>query len=167
MRKSQIVLISIVVFAVLEVALIMGVASQIGIGWTIALLLGTAALGTWLWRREGGRAFEKLAGLREHPEEATTRLSDASLVMVGGVLLLLPGFLTDLLGLACLIPASRPMVRRGVAAALAPATRKLRDQIDLTQAQLRPDTVIRGETVDDRVPPRANDDVIIRGEVEK
>jgi UPF0716 protein FxsA len=42
----------------------------------------------------------------------TRELTDAALVLVGGVLLMLPGFATDLIGLFCLLPFTRPLARR-------------------------------------------------------
>jgi UPF0716 protein FxsA len=89
---------------------------------------------------------------------------------VGGLLLMLPGFVTDVLGILCLVPATRPLARRGVQAVLNAATRRYRDQADLLETKLRPDTVVRGETIDPGPDatrrPRPDDPTVIRGEIE-
>jgi UPF0716 protein FxsA len=82
----------------------------------------------------------------------TGRLADAALVLVGGILLMLPGFLTDLLGLVMILPFTRPLIRRLLAFVLA------RRVAGTGSGPL----VIRGETVD---TPRS-DPTVISGEIE-
>lgn len=98
----------------LEVWVLIQVGQVIG-GWpTVGLLLVAALLGAWLIRREGRRVWravnESLAAGRIPDRE----LGDAALVLTGGMLLITPGFVTDLAGLACVLPVTRPLVR-GVA----------------------------------------------------
>ena len=87
------------------------VAMWIGLAWTILATLATSALGLVLLARQGTRA---LADLRER---ARTRrapgaeLGNAGLVAAGGLLMVLPGFLGDLVGLLCLLPGTRSLVR--------------------------------------------------------
>ena len=97
--------------ALAEIAVFVLVAGQIGVAWTILLALATSALGAVLLARQGTRALTDLrerAQLRQDPGRA---LGDAGLVAVGGVLMLLPGFLGDLLGLLCLLPFTRALPR--------------------------------------------------------
>ena len=97
--------------ALAEVAVLVLVASQIGVGWTILLTLATSALGAALLARQGTRALADLrdrAQTRQHPGRA---LGDAGLVALGGVLMVLPGFIGDLLGLLCLLPFTRALPR--------------------------------------------------------
>ena len=173
MRRGVLVLVLVGVLAVAEIALIVVAAQRLGIGWTLLALLGTAALGGYLWRREGSRAWASLTEAQADPEEVGKRVTDTALVFIGGLLLLLPGFLSDVLGLICLIPFTRPLARRGVQAVLGSMTRNYRTQVTLIDMQLRPETVVRGETVDDQTPPTrtrrpdgGDDAVIIRGEIE-
>jgi UPF0716 protein FxsA len=78
----------------------------------------------------------------------TGHLADAALVLVGGVLLMVPGFFTDVVGILFLLPATRPAVRKFLGYVLAKQAGKLGVRVPRTV----PDgTVIRGETVDD--PP--------------
>ena len=81
--------------------------------WTILLLVADGVCGAWLVKREGGRAWrrcsEALGARRAMP---ATELADAALVLVGGTLLLTPGFVTDVFGLFCVLPFTRPLARR-------------------------------------------------------
>jgi UPF0716 protein FxsA len=101
--------------ALAEIAVLVLVAGWIGVGWTILLTLATSALGAALLARQGTRALADLrdrAQTRQHPGRA---LGDAGLVALGGVLMLLPGFLGDVLGLLCLLPFTRALPRTLIA----------------------------------------------------
>lgn len=172
MRASTWVWLVVGVLVAAELAVLWWVITRIGLLWTVVALVVIAALGAYLWRREGSRAWSSLADAQAHPDQVGSRLSDAALVFVGGLLLLLPGFLSDLVGLVFLLPVTRPLARRGLQAVLATAGRPWRDRVDLLDVRIRPDTVIRGETVD---PPKApgggptngpDDPTIIAGEIE-
>jgi UPF0716 protein FxsA len=100
--------------ALAEVAVFILVAQWIGVGATVLAALATSVLGWVLLARQGTKA---LAELRENARlrRATGRgLGDAGLVAVGGLLMVLPGFIGDAIGLLCLLPATRPMVRRAL-----------------------------------------------------
>ena len=99
-------------WALAEVVVLVLVASWIGVGWTVLATLATTALGWVLLARQGTRA---LAELRERARERRApgrALGDAGLIAVGGVLMVLPGFLGDTVGLLCLLPPTRFLVRR-------------------------------------------------------
>ena len=97
--------------ALAEVVVYVLVASQIGLGWTILATLATSALGGALLSRQGTKALTELR-LRAQEHRAPGRaLGDAGLVALGGLLMLLPGFLGDLLGLLCLLPGTRALPR--------------------------------------------------------
>jgi UPF0716 protein FxsA len=101
-----------------EVVVYVLVAAQIGIGWTILLTLATTALGCSLLARQGTRALVELR------ERARTRhlggraLGNAGLGAAGALLVVLPGFLGDVVGLACLVPGVRALPRALAARAL-------------------------------------------------
>ncbi|SDL80921.1 UPF0716 protein FxsA [Geodermatophilus siccatus] len=114
-------------WALAEVVVLVLVASWIGVGWTVLATLATTALGWVLLARQGTRA---LAELRERARERRApgrALGDAGLIAVGGLLMVLPGFLGDVVGLLCLLPPTRFLVRgllgRTVAARLPVALR--------------------------------------------
>ena len=137
---------------ILEVWTLVTVGGWLGLGPTLGLLVLGGAVGAWLTQREGRRAWQALVDAFGGGKLPTGRLADAALVLVGGILLMLPGFLTDVLGLLMLLPVTRPLVRRLLAFILARnAARAPSDPL-----------VIRGETVDS--PPSGP--VVIWGEVE-
>ncbi|RBQ18833.1 FxsA family protein [Spongiactinospora rosea] len=97
---------------VLEVLVLIQAGQVIG-GWaTAGLLLAGAAVGTWLVRREGRRVWRALQESLSGGQMPERELSDAAIVVAGGTLLLLPGFISDVVGLACVLPPTRPLVRR-------------------------------------------------------
>ncbi len=94
-----------------EIFVLVQVGQVIGAWWTILLLLLDSLVGLWLVRREGTRAWD---GLREAVGSGRVpgrELADAALVLVGATLLLTPGFLTDALGVFCVLPFTRPLAR--------------------------------------------------------
>ncbi|RBY81387.1 FxsA family protein [Blastococcus sp. TF02-09] len=99
--------------ALAEVVVFVLVAARIGAGLTVLLALATSALGWALLARQGTKA---LADLRESARTrrrtgAGRELGDAGLVAAGGLLMVLPGFISDVLGLLCLLPGTRSLVR--------------------------------------------------------
>ncbi|NUR88677.1 MAG: FxsA family protein [Nonomuraea sp.] len=97
---------------VLEIVLIILVGSAIG-GWaTVGLLAAGSLLGAWLVRREGRNAWRALQESVQGGRLPERGLADGGVVLAGGVLLMVPGFLTDLVGLACVLPVTRPLMRR-------------------------------------------------------
>ncbi|MER5623239.1 FxsA family protein [Streptosporangium sp. NPDC002544] len=100
------------VVPVLEVLVLIQVGQVIG-GWTtLALLLAGGLLGSWIVRREGRRAWRNLQSALQSGRMPDRELAGGGLILVGGTLLLIPGFLSDVLGILCLLPFTRPMVRR-------------------------------------------------------
>lgn len=94
-----------------ELALFVLVASWVGVGWTILASLVTSALGLALLARQGTRALTDLRDRARSRQPAGRELGDAGLVAIGGLLMVLPGFLGDLVGLCCLLPGTRGLVR--------------------------------------------------------
>ena len=113
--------------ALAEVVVFVLVASWIGIGWTVLATLATSALGWVLLARQGTKALGELRQRAEEHRAPGRALGDAGLVALGGLLMVLPGFIGDLLGLLCLLPVTRPLPRaliaRGVASRLPDAMR--------------------------------------------
>ncbi|HET8598928.1 MAG TPA: FxsA family protein [Segeticoccus sp.] len=101
-----------------EIVVIIVVWQAIGGWWTILLLLFWSLVGAVLVRREGSRTW---AALREAVRTGTMpakELADAALVLVGGTVLLVPGFITDAVGLFLILPFTRPLTRHWLQAAV-------------------------------------------------
>lgn len=102
---------ALLVVPLVEIFLIVFVGQQIGAWWTFGLLLAMCVLGAWLVRREGGRTWRALQTAVRAGQPPAKELTDAALVLVGGTMLLTPGFLTDLVGLFLVLPFTRPLTR--------------------------------------------------------
>jgi UPF0716 protein FxsA len=97
--------------ALAEVVVYVLAVSWVGLGWTLLATVATSALGGLLLARQGRAALGELR-LRAQEHRAPGRaLGDAGLVALGGVLMVLPGFIGDLLGLLCLLPFTRALPR--------------------------------------------------------
>ena len=97
---------------VVEIYVIIQVGQQIGALATVALLIVESALGAWLVRREGRRAWQALRSAIGTGRLPGGELADAALILVGGTLLLTPGFVTDIAGFLLILPLTRPLARR-------------------------------------------------------
>jgi UPF0716 protein FxsA len=100
-----------IVVPIAELALLIQVGQLIGVWWTIALLLADAVLGSMLLRsqsRAAWRRFNEALGAGRIPHREVV---DGVLVIFGGVLLLTPGFITDIFGLLFLFPPTRVLLR--------------------------------------------------------
>jgi UPF0716 protein FxsA len=104
-----------IVVPLVELYVIIQVGQAIGVLPTIGLLLLDSIIGAALLRSQGRAAWERfqraLAGGRPPAREA----ADGALVILGGALLLSPGFVTDLFGLLLLLPPTRALIRRALA----------------------------------------------------
>ena len=97
---------AIEIFAFIEVGL--------AIGWPLAVvvLLGTSVLGAQLLRIQGRSAIERVSlSVSEHRAPARAAIDDL-LGFLGGVLLVIPGFVSDALGALLLLPPTRALTRR-------------------------------------------------------
>jgi UPF0716 protein FxsA len=110
------VLAGLLAVALLELVLLILVGRQIGAGWTILALLALCLVGGWLVKRESGRTWRSLRRAVDSGTMPTRDLADAGLILVGGLLLLFPGFVTGVLGLFLILPFTRPVGRAWLAA---------------------------------------------------
>jgi UPF0716 protein FxsA len=104
--------VAFVVVPIVELYVIVQVGQQIGVLPTIGLLVLDSVLGAWLVRREGRRTWAAFRGALESSRVPAREVADGALVIFGGALLLTPGFTTDVLGLLCVVPPSRAVLRR-------------------------------------------------------
>jgi UPF0716 protein FxsA len=104
---------------ILEIYVIVQVGEAIGALPTVVLLLVESLLGGWIVKREGRRAWDALRTTVSTGRLPGRELLDAALVLVGGTLLLTPGFVTDVFGFFFVLPVTRPLARRLVTSALA------------------------------------------------
>jgi UPF0716 protein FxsA len=113
----------LVVCPAVELFVIVQVAHAIGFGWTLLLLVAAAALGIFVMRVAGASWWGALRGQTRTADGVvvtaarpdTAAAGRAALLFLAGLLLLLPGFISDLVGLVLLLPPVRAMLAAGVA----------------------------------------------------
>lgn len=100
-----------VALPLVEVWVIWQVANALD-GWlTLLILLLVSVCGAWIVRREGWRAWGRLQQTLAEGRLPGKELVDGALILVGGALLLTPGFVTDVVGLCCVLPPTRAALR--------------------------------------------------------
>lgn len=105
-------LVAFVVVPLVEIYVLIQVGQAIGAWWTIMILVADSILGTWLIRREGGRAWRALQSALNSGRMPARELADGALILIGGTLMLAPGFVTDAVGILLILPLTRPVARR-------------------------------------------------------
>lgn len=109
-----VLLVLFVVVPIVEIWVIVQVGEAIGVIPTLVLLLADAVLGTWLFRHEGRKAWTALREAIQARVVPAREVADGALVLLGGAFLITPGFVTDVLGVLCLLPPTRALIRRGL-----------------------------------------------------
>ncbi|MCL6283500.1 FxsA family protein [Ruegeria sp. 2012CJ41-6] len=105
-------LLAFLLVPIIEIALFIQVGGLIGLWPTLAIVVGTAFLGTWLVRTQGRMALGELQRSFAELDDPTEPLAHGAMILLSGVLLLTPGFFTDAVGFALLIPGVRVAVFR-------------------------------------------------------
>ena len=100
-----------VVVPVVEIWVIIQVGQAIGVLPTLALLVLDALVGTWLFKHEGRKAWSAFRLALAEGRVPAKEVADGALVVVGGAFLLSPGFVTDAVGVLCLLPPTRAALR--------------------------------------------------------
>ncbi|MCG6901546.1 MAG: FxsA family protein [Rhodobacter sp.] len=100
----------------IEIALFIQVGGAIGLWPTLGIVVLTAILGTWLVRNQGIHAMSQLRSSFSELRDPTEPLAHGAMILFSGALLLTPGFFTDTVGFALLIPPVRAAVYRYIRA---------------------------------------------------
>jgi UPF0716 protein FxsA len=94
-----------------ELYVIVQISQGIGILPTLALLIGISVAGAWLLKREGMATWARLQQTLARGQVPTNEATDGALILLGGALLLTPGFISDVVGLLLLLPPTRLLVK--------------------------------------------------------
>ncbi|MEV0279713.1 FxsA family membrane protein [Streptomyces sp. NPDC050610] len=168
-RARKFIPLAIAAWAVLEIWLLILVGEAAGGLTVLALLAAGVVLGSVVIKRAGRRAWERLARTvqaAENPAAAPAEQRESSgngLMMLGGLLIMIPGLVSDAAGLLCLFPPTRSLLRKAFERRLSrrvgsPAPGTLGDAFQ--QARMhRPDgKVVPGEVIRDDEPPTPRHD---------
>ena len=151
-RGRQVAIALFVIFIVVPLAelyVLIQVGQVIGVWWTILLLIADSIFGSWLIKGEGGRAWRALQERINSGKVPTKELADGVLVVIGGALMLSPGFVSDVFGMLLILPFTRPVFRRLLSAY---ATKRVVSTVIPKTAQRPGPTespVVQGEVIDD------------------
>ena len=99
------------IIPVIEIYLLIKVGSVIGGLATVGTLLFISLLGAYLVRSQGFRIFAQIRDELSLGRLPAAQLLDGAMVLVGGVLLMTPGFFTDFIGIFFLVPATRRLIK--------------------------------------------------------
>lgn len=143
MRVPFLIRLAFALYVVAEVAVLVLAVRWVG-GWvTFLLMVTTGLLGWWLIRKEGLRVYGVMRDAVRDGRVPDREVGDTRVIMAAGLLLVLPGFLSDLAGLVILAPPLRPLGRRVLGRAVPTSLGRGR-----TPASGSNRPVIRGEVVD-------------------
>lgn len=121
----MLLVLALIVVPIVELAVILQVGQEVGVLNTIGLLVLMSVAGSWLIKREGLGVLRRGQAALAAGRMPAVELVDGVLILVAGALMLTPGFVTDGVGFALLLPPVRAVVRRSVA-------RRLRRRVAVT-----------------------------------
>lgn len=107
MKVVQIIFLFFLIVPFVEIYLLLQIGGIIGVFPTVFLVVFTAVLGAWLLRQQGFATWQRLQTSLAQGVLPAYEMIEGPMLLVGGALLLTPGFFTDALGFACLIPLTR------------------------------------------------------------
>lgn len=117
--RTSLLIVLILLFLILwplaELFVLIKVAEAIGVLCAILLLLVSWPVGSWALRSQGGAAWRRLSAAVAAGRSPTREVLDGALVLIGGLLLIIPGFISDVFGLLALLPPTRALLRRPLA----------------------------------------------------
>ena len=143
-------LIAFITVPLVEMIILIEVGSLIGAIPTVALVVLTATIGLWLLKLEGIATLARVQEKLNQGQIPETELLEGIMLLVGGALLLTPGFITDAMGFTCLLPGlrrpiARWIIRQGVLKAINVSGRSFRtDQPSQTSG-----TTIDGDFIEE------------------
>jgi UPF0716 protein FxsA len=107
----RLLLILMIVIPVIELWFLITVGRWIGAWPTVSLVILTGVLGAWLAKKEGLQTIRSVRMQLEKGQIPGMALLDGICILIGGVVLLTPGFFTDLIGFALLVPYTRNLFK--------------------------------------------------------
>lgn len=112
MKVMQIIFLFFLIVPFVEIYLLLQIGGVIGVFSTIFMVVFTAVLGAWLLRKQGLSTWQRFQDNLNKGTIPAYEMIEGPILLVGGALLLTPGFFTDALGFACLVPGVRQKVAR-------------------------------------------------------
>jgi UPF0716 protein FxsA len=105
-------LLLLILWPIAELFVAFKVAEAIGFLWTLLLIVASWPIGSWAMRSQGRLVMRHLREAMAAGEAPARSMLEGALVVVGGLLLIVPGFITDVVGVLLLLPPSRALAER-------------------------------------------------------
>jgi UPF0716 protein FxsA len=105
----------LILWPLAELFVVIKVAQAIGVLYAILILALSWPLGTWTLRAQGRAAWGRLSAAVAAGRSPGREVLDGVLILIGGVLLIIPGFISDLIGVLALAPPTRALLRHQLA----------------------------------------------------
>ena len=96
-----------IILPIIEISIFIQIGSFLGTFNTVLLIFLTAALGIYFVRQQGLSVFQKITYELQNQQIPMQGMFDGLVILIAGILLITPGFLTDVLGFLCLMPMTR------------------------------------------------------------
>lgn len=110
----MLVVLLLLIWPVAEVVVAIQIADAIGVLWMLLLLIASWPVAAWALRSRGGAAWRRLADAVAVGRPPGREVLNGALILLGGLLLIVPGFITDVLGVFLLLPATRALTRSAI-----------------------------------------------------
>ncbi|PLT32305.1 FxsA family protein [Bacillus sp. V5-8f] len=104
-------LLLLIALPTVEISVLLLSGRTIGFWPTLALMIATGVIGTYLAKQQGLETLRKAQEQMRYGQVPGNALLDGICVLVGGTLLLTPGFVTDIFGLFLLLPPTRNIIK--------------------------------------------------------
>jgi len=114
MKIFQTLFLAVLIIPFAEIYLLLQVGGIIGAFPTILLVVFTAVLGSWLLKQQGFATFQRFQQSLAQGVIPAYEMIEGPIILLGGALLLTPGFITDIIGFACLVPSLRRKIAQFV-----------------------------------------------------
>lgn len=114
MNFFRVLFLAFLIVPIIEMAVLIEVGGMIGAIKTIGLVMLTAVIGVWLLRLQGFATLRSVRAKLAAGQLPDTELIEGVFLIIGGALLLTPGFVTDGVGFICLLPWTRKAMARSV-----------------------------------------------------
>lgn len=124
MRLGPFLLVAFIVVPIVEIALFVAIGDRLGLLTTLTIVVATAIVGSALVSRQGSGAISQIQLAMSQGQIPGRELAHGAMILVAAVLLITPGFLTDIVGFLLLVPGIRELIRQfGV--------RRLRNRVEI------------------------------------
>jgi UPF0716 protein FxsA len=137
-----VIVLLLVLWPLVEIAVFLQVVDWIGVLNTLALMVAISLCGAWMVKRQGIGTLARMRAELDDGRVPTGPMTEGGLLALAGFLLLIPGFVTDVAGLALLVPPVRSGVRRGLGRRFSRRVARGRvrrgDYLDVDEARPRP-----------------------------